>query len=296
MRRINDQRMPIGSTRPNASHEHRGAALAAAVAELVAAARAAWPAIELPTDCFVAYFVARLPAGADPAAALRTVNAADLYLACACAYADPAALAAFDEHCLTAVDRALARLGLDADTIGEVKQRLRRALLVSEDGPPRIVGFAGRGALRSWVRVLAVHEAWAVLRARGRQPAGDDRLAEAASAGATPELEYLKRTYRRDFERAFRVAIQTVPARDRTLLRQHFLDGITINELGALYGVHRVTIGRWLAHARDGVLAATRAHLMQTLDVPRAEIESILRLVLSQIDLELRPLLAQRGT
>lgn len=289
------QRMPMGDRLLDACRGHHGDAPAAAVAEVVAAARAAWPAIELPTDRFVAYFAERLPDDADPAAALRTVNAADLYLACACAHGDPVALAAFDDHCLTAVDRALARLALDADMVGEVKQRLRRALLVSENGPPRIAGYAGRGALRSWVRVLAVHEAWALLRARGRQPASDDRLADLASAGVTPELEYLKRIYRRDFERSFRTAIQSLPARDRTLLRQHFLDGITINELSALHGVHRATIGRWLERARSLVLAATRDHLMESLDVPRAEIESILRLVLSQLDLELRPLFALRG-
>jgi RNA polymerase sigma-70 factor (ECF subfamily) len=285
----------VGDPLLDACPARHGDAFAAAAADVVVAARAAWPAIDLSTDRFIAYFAARLPAGADPAAALRAVNAADLYLACACAQGDPAALAAFDAHCLTAVDRALARLDLDADTVSEVKQRLRRALLVAEHGPPRIAGFAGRGALRSWVRVLAVHEAWAVLRARGRQPAGDDRIADLASAGATPEIDYLKRTYRRDFERAFRAALQTLPARDRTLLRQHFLDGITINELGALHGAHRATIGRWLERARDRVLAATRAHLMETLDVPRAELESILRLVLSQLDLDLRPLLTRRG-
>ncbi|HEX3766320.1 MAG TPA: hypothetical protein VHW23_46830 [Kofleriaceae bacterium] len=272
-----------------------GATLAAEVVRTVAVARAAWPAIELSTDRFVAYLLERLPDGPDPVDALRAVNAADLYLACACAGGDPVALAAFDTHCLTAVDRALARLDLDADMIGELKQRLRHALLVPEHGPPRIVGFAGRGPLRSWVRVLAVHEAWAALRARGRQPAADDRLADLASAGATPELEYLRRTYRPDFERAFRAAIQTLSARDRTLLRQHFLDGITINELGALHRVHRSTIGRWIERARDLVLAATRAHLMENLDVPPAEIESILRLVLSQLDLDVRPLLARRG-
>ncbi|HET9621673.1 MAG TPA: hypothetical protein VFP84_09920, partial [Kofleriaceae bacterium] len=207
---------------------------------------------------------------------------------------DAAALAAFDAHCLAVVDRALARLGLDAAMIDEVKQRLRRALLVPERGPPRIVGFAGRGALRSWVRVLAVHEAWGMLRTAHGHADADDRLAELAAAGASPELEYFKRVYRRDFERAFRAAIQVLSARDRTLLRQHFLDGVGVNQLAALYRVHRATIGRWLETARETVLAATRDHLRATLEVPHAEIESILRLVLSQVELNLRPLLARR--
>ena len=279
----------------DAWHGRDDAALAAAVTSAVAEARAVWPAIDLAAECFVAYLAERLPDDAEPTAALRALHTSDLYLACACTHGDPAALAAFDEHCLTIVDCALARLGLDADTIGEVKQRLRRALLVPEGRPARLVGYAGRGALRSWVRVLAVHEASAMLRVTRAQLAADDRLADLASAGAPPDLEYLRRTYRREFERAFRAAIQTLPPRDRTLLRQHFLDGVHINQLGALYRVHRATIGRWLERARAQVLAATRAHLMEHLDVPRGEIESILRLVLSQLDLDVRPLLARRG-
>jgi RNA polymerase sigma-70 factor (ECF subfamily) len=277
-----------------ASHQRcdlRAAAIACAITD----ARAAWPAIEVSVDAFFAYLAERLPAADDPAAALGALHVADLYLACGCAHGDAAAIAAFDVHCLSVVDRALAKLGLDAATIDEVKQRLRRSLLVPEPGAPRIVGFAGRGALRSWVRVLAVHEAWAMLRTVRGHAEAEDRLVDLASAGASPELEYLKRMYRQDFERAFRAAIQALSARERTLLRQHFLDGVGINELAAVYRVHRATIGRWLENAREAVLGSTRRNLMESLDVPRAEIESILRLVLSQVELNLRPLLAHRG-
>lgn len=260
-------------------------------AAAIADARVAWPAIEVSADAFNAYLAEHLP-GTDDLAALHV---ADLFLACGCAHGDAAAIAAFDAQCLSVVDRALPKLGLDAATIDEVKQRLRRSLLVPEHGPPRIVGFAGRGALRSWVRVLAVHEAWGMLRTT-RAHVDEDRLVDLASAGASPELEYLKRMYRQNFERAFRGAIQALSARERTLLRQHFLDGVGINELAVLYRVHRATIGRWIENAREAVLATTRQRLMDSLDVPRAEIESILRLVLSRIDMNLRPLLAHRGS
>jgi hypothetical protein len=114
------------------------------------------------------------------------------------------------------------------------------------------------------VRVLAVHEAWGVLCATRGQLAPDGDLLDVASAGATPELEHLERAYGPEVERAFRTVILALPARDRTLLRRHFLDGVCINELGRLYRVHRATIRRWLERARDRVLAATRAHLRGT--------------------------------
>ena len=100
----------------------------------------------------------------------------------------------------------------------------------------------------------------------------------------------LVQLYRREFELALREAIQVLSDRERTLVRQHFLDGVTIFQLARLHRVHRATAGRWLENARDAILASTRARLMTRLDVPRGEVESIIRLVLSQLELNLRPL------
>src|SRR5262249_41683920 len=81
---------------------------------------------------------------------------------------------------------------------------------------------------------------------------------------------YFKRVYRREFELAFREAVQSLSDRERILVRQHFLDGVSVNDLGRLYRVHRATAGRWLERARDALLAATRARLMARLAVPAA--------------------------
>jgi len=261
------------------------------LAEIVAHARAAWPTVDLATEHFIAHLADRLPDADDLESALRAMHTADLYLACACLRGDAGAVAAFDAQCLSVVDRALARLGIDGDAVNEVKQRLRRSLLVADDGQPRIAGFAGRGDLRSWLRVLAIHEALAIARRAQRDIAADeDRLVDLACVGASPELEYFKRVYRREFEIAFREAVHSLSDRDRILVRQHFLDGVSVNDIGRLYRVHRATAGRWLDRARDALLAATRDRLMARLDVPPAELESILRLVLSQLEISLRPL------
>ena len=274
-----------------------GANLTVVIGGVVAEARAAWPTIELASDVFIAHLAAHLPDTVEIEAALRGMHTSDLYLACACLHGDSGALAAFDRHCLSVIDRALPRLGIDADTIREVKQRLRHTLLVAESGPPRLAGFAGRGELRSWIRVLAVHEALAIARQAERHiTADEDRLVELACAGASPELEYCKRVYRREFELAFREAVQSLSDRERILVRQHFLDGVSVHDLGRLYRVHRATAGRWLERARDAILAATRARLMERLDVPPAELESILRLVLSRLEISLRPIFRQRRT
>lgn len=272
-----------------------GAALTAMLAGLIAEARSAWPTVELATDVFIAHLADRLTNTGEVEAALRRMHTSDLYLACACLHGDADAVAAFDLHCLTVVDRALPRLGMNADAVGEVKQRLRRSLLVADTGPPRIAGFAGHGDLRSWIRVLAVHEALAIVRKAQREVAADeDRLVDLACVGASPELEYFKRVYRREFAIAFREAVQALSDRERILVRQHFLDGVRVNDIARLYRVHRATAGRWLERARDTLLAATRARLMDRLDVLPIELDSILRLVLSRLEISLRPLFRQR--
>lgn len=288
--------MGQGQRAPSRCSGARDAAIPAVLESAVAEARSAWPTIDLASDRFLEYLGDRLPAGVEIEDALRGVHVSDLYLACACVDGNAAALAAFDGHCFAVVDRALLRLGLHADAVDEVKQRLRRALLVADTGPPRIAAFAGRGDLRSWVRITAVHEALAIARHAQRHGfADDDRLADLVAAGTTPEVEYFKRVYQREFERAFRDAVQALSDRERMLVRLHFLDGVTVQEIGRLYRVHRVTAGRWLEAARDTLLATTRAHLQDRLNVQPAELDSILRLVLSQLQINLRVMFARRA-
>lgn len=247
-----------------------------------AEARAAWPMVDLAPDLFAVYVAERLAANAERAAGLRL---ADLYLACACVHGDEHAIAVFERHCLSVIDGALPRLGLDADAVGEVKQRLRRWLLVPEGGPPRLVDFAGYGDLRGWVRVIAVHEGLAMLRrARRSTPFDDDRMMAALSVRDGPEIDYLKHFYRREFKLAFTEAMAGLADRDRTLLRQQYLDGLSVMEIARLYRVHRITAGRWLEVARRGLLSATRATLMARLDVRGDDVDSILRLIGSQLD------------
>lgn len=68
-----------------------------------------------------------------------------------------------------------------------------------------------------------------------------------------------------------------------------------VNEIARLYRVHRATAGRWLERARDTILTTTRARLMERLNIPRSEIESIVRLVLSQLEINMRPLFGGRA-
>jgi RNA polymerase sigma-70 factor (ECF subfamily) len=263
--------------------------------ELYDKACAAWPGVHVSVAAFADYVGSRLPADAPAEEALRRIHALDLYLACACADGQPAALAAFDRHCLSVVDRALPRLRVDEDLILEIKQQLRERLLVRQGGPPRIVEFSGRGDLRSWLRVMAVRDALATLRrARKESPVEDEVLMQAIWHAGDAELAPMKDAYRSEFKRAFADALKATAERDRTLLRQHVIDGLGIDELGRLYRVHRATAARWVERARREVLERTRAALMDRLQVAAPELDSIMRLIQSRIEVSVRILMRRR--
>jgi RNA polymerase sigma-70 factor (ECF subfamily) len=263
--------------------------------EIIDAAQRTYPTIEVPPAAFASYLRERLPAELPPPLALRQAHTADLYLACACARGDAGAFGVFDDRCLLPLDRVLFRLGIDAQGIDDVKQDIRGRVLVGDGKPPQITNFSGRGDLRGWVRVMAVR--WALqrrCRARREVPLDDDQLLQQLVGPGHPELEYQKRVYRAEFQRAFSEALRALPDRERTLLRQHYVDALTVDELGSLYRVHRATAARLLVRARVLVLEATRDRMMAHLHVQSSDLDSIIRMIRSQLEISLRGLRRRR--
>jgi RNA polymerase sigma-70 factor (ECF subfamily) len=268
----------------------------ASLLDIIGAARRACPAIELPPEVFVAYLGDRLPVHVPLAVALRQTHTADLYLACACARRDVRAFALFEDRCINRLDRMLAKMGICEDLCAEIKQDIRDRVLIGSRGPAEILDYTGRGDLRGWVHVMAARQAVRRQhRARRECPLNDgEMLAQAAVAGS-PESEYVKRVYGREFKAAFEGALRDLPDRERLLLRQHYVDALTIDELAALYRVHRSTAARLVERARLLVLEETHARMLSRLEVQPQELESIIRMIRSQLEITLRALRRRRG-
>jgi len=254
----------------------------------IGAARAAWPHVHVPDEVAEAYVRERLGAS-PPARPSPDPTVAALYLACGCVHGDPAAIRAFDDRYMPDVAHAIERLRLPPADVADVTQSIRQQLLT---GPtPRLAEYAGRGELAAWLRVIAVRAA--LKRIRGRKPEvdADDALLALRSVGDDPELGYMKELYRRAFRESFDAALEGLDVRDRTLLRQHFVDGLAIDDLAPLYQVHRATVARWVQRSRDKLLDETRRQFMQRARVSARECESVLRMVKSRIDVTLSKLL-----
>ena len=258
-------------------------AAAAAWAAVIAGAKLAWPTVKL-DEVQLAEFIAARIEGTDLAAAIAAAPAGDLAIAAACAAQEPTAHAAF-EAVLGEVNAAGASTRASPDLIAEVKQLLRVQLLVAREGkPPGIAGYKGKGPLRGWVRITATRELIRHLKKQQRETPIERSLEDALGAASDPMLSQLKAEYRTEFATALREAIEQLSAEDRTLLRQSIVDQLSIDAIGAAFGVHRATAARWLSRARAALVSSTRNILSQRLKLPVEEIDSVIRLVQSRLD------------
>ena len=261
---------------------------------IVAEGRAAWP--DLAVDAVdVVGFIARQVTDELADAALDGLRPADLYLACGCAKGVTGAINAFDRDYMREVDIALARMRIGPPRLSDVKQLVRQRLFVGGGtaGAPtsagKIAEYGGRGDLRRWVRSVAVRTCLNDLRKGKREILVDDDqlIAQHAIAADDPEVEYMKRTYANEFKQAFASALEQLGPREQTLLRYHHVDGLNIDEIGAIYRVHRVTAFRWLEKAKEMLVKSTLEILRGRLKLPADELDSVLRMIRSQIHLSI---------
>ncbi len=252
-------------------------------------AAAAWPTVRLSYERYVEHVEERIAARASEPRerVIRTLPAADVYLAAACADGDPAALAAVRDALVPALRQALGKLGMTPASIDETIQHVLVAVFVGDGRPPQIREYGGRGTLRSWLRTIAVRTGRRMLGLEA-QGAGDDELSELPAAVADPELALLRTRYGEQVREAFAAAFAALGERERNVLRQYYIDGLTIDQLAALYQVNRATTARWVAGARLAVVGHTREQLVGRFGIAPTDVDSILRLVRSQLDVSLK--------
>nr|WP_225938087.1 sigma-70 family RNA polymerase sigma factor [Myxococcus sp. RHSTA-1-4] len=265
------------------------------LSRLLEAARAPWPGVELEGPRFAGHLARLLAGDASPEDAEK-LNLSDVYLARAAADGLPSALQAFEARFLPEVDAAVARLKLPPTGLDEVRQLLRQRMLVgTADAPARLAAYPGTGPLSGWVRAAALWLALDWQRQRsGQAHAEDADLSVLVAPGDDPELAYLKTTYRAEFNASFASALAALEPRQRNFLRLKYLDGLSIDQLGALYGVHRSTAARWVVGAQEALLQETRRRLTERLRLTRSQLDSVLRLISSQLDVSLSRLLRSR--
>jgi RNA polymerase sigma-70 factor, ECF subfamily len=250
----------------------------------------AWPRVILDRESFRAEVERRAASlGLSPG----DLHTSDLYLAQACARGDENAIAAFERELISSLPQALSRTNASAAAIDEVCQQVRLRVLVGDrEAPPRIMEYSGRGSLASWLRVVALRLHADLHRGSGKHRASVECEDEPAVAERTPELALALHRYGPAIEQAIRIALSELEPRDRTIMRLVYVDGQSLERIGALYGVHKATVSRWLSAARASVLerSARGARLALGLSDTR-EAGSLIESLQSGLDLSLSGLL-----
>jgi RNA polymerase sigma-70 factor (ECF subfamily) len=264
------------------------AKLEPALAEAIARGAAAHPAIAVAATTVADFLGTHADEARAPSDWLPTRNVADVHLVCGILRGNPAALAELERRIVPELHAAVRRLLGNGDRAGEIVAAVREKLVVGVDARgPRIADYGGHGELAVWMRVVAIRAALDELRRTQRMVAVDDHLWEVASPSLDPALALVKRESAALIKAAFHVGLMALSPRQRNLLRQHLIDGLTIDELGVIYQVHRVTAARWLAAARADLWSHTRRQLRETLRLSDSAIGNMLDEIRSTLDLSI---------
>ncbi len=256
-------------------------------ADLHRAACAAHPGVELSLEAFEAAW--RKRGAPDPA------RAADVFVAAAIEEGNEQALRWLGQR----VHQAVAALGsrvpqhLHADVESEV---LSLVAVAAPDRPARVADYAARGPFLGWLQVVVSRAAL------GRAQAASPRLADEELERAVlddlqqpaqaPELVALRSRFQGVLGPSLRAAAGRLDARARSLISMHYLDSVSLEEIARAYQVHRATAARWLADARESFLEATRDELAKRAKLSRLEVDSVVRVLQSQVDVSLRRVMA----
>lgn len=276
---------------PQVAASTNAGALQQVLAEILAAARERYPELTVSDEAYVVHLARRV----DPSVpvveelALRR-RTEDLLLACACAEGDRAAIARLESECIRSAQKYLGKRGIAGDVVEEANQNVRERLLVG-DGTPKILEYDGKGELRTWVRVVVVREAISLAKKGQNEVPLSYDLLEAPDLRDTPEAAYFKSRYRTAYKAAFEAAVEALTPRQRALLRQQVVLGMNVDEIAVVYQVHRATAARWAQAARDELVSKVRQELAVRLNVSRDELESIVRMIESQLTVSMGRLL-----
>jgi RNA polymerase sigma-70 factor (ECF subfamily) len=275
------------------------AKLGAKLAAHLAGGRASWPNVALEPETFVAHLARHAGKTAAPETFVDTVHGTDLYLAWGVCQRDKAALTYFEERFMAQVPLFVLRVRVGRDVVDEVQQKLRESLLLgvspsgrgaaAEDAPhPKIADYSGRGPLGGWLRMAAVRTALNHVRS---PCASFEPLQQELSSCSDPELAYLQERAGREFAEAFGRVLGKLAPEDRAILRLHYLQGLTMDQLARAYKTPRSTIARRITRVREQIVTETEALLRVELRLSPSSIASVIRQARSQLQVTITRLL-----
>ena len=115
----------------------------------------------------------------------------------------------------------------------------------------------------------------------------DERELLGLTAPSDPRLDHLKDQLGQAIKRAFAGAVASLAPRQRTFLRHAYVDRLTLDQIASTYALHRATVARTLASAREHLMAHTREAVAVELGVAPTELASAIAALDTHLELSL---------
>jgi RNA polymerase sigma-70 factor (ECF subfamily) len=242
--------------------------------------KGSWPSLDLPLAGFAAF------AGRDRRLAdLSPEMISDLFLAAACAHNVSGALQTFRNRLFPVVAQAAKSYDASGPFAEEVYQHVSELMFVGgPDGQPKILNYQGEGPLASFIGTAARRVALRMATSSARFT-GEEALVHQLSQMHTQETSILKQQHRDLFNRALVMAVRQLSGRERLVLRLNLSERVSTTKIAAMYRVSQPTVSRWIQRAARTIFAKVKDLVCDELDIDTRELESLLLLVRSQIEI-----------
>ncbi len=251
--------------------------LGARVLEALRRAQARYSEFDVDDEAFIERLGALCEADLER---LHGLALTDLWLAHAAGTGCSRAVEVFEHTVFGPRVEAIRKRFGDDTTVEDEAQALRLNLIA--DTEPLLLSFRGQGSLQGWVSV-ALGRAVARSRARRRRAVADGL--ETLDEILEDELDLSGLTERAEAKSilvaALREAVTSVDAQHRILLKLHICDGLVIDDLAQLLGVHRATASRRLERARRALADEVRSRIKGAHGLDSRQVDSLLRRVRS---------------
>lgn len=265
------------------------------LSEQISSAETNCPGVRVPRARFIDFLAPCLDENEPLTSAIERLPIHDLWLACACLDGDDAAVRALHDIVQEVARTAVAGVGVDQAVREDIGQDFGvRLLFGTPSTPPLIARYNGLAPLRSWLRLMMVRSAVHLKKRNERHRPYEDQMIEGLALDtADPELSYLKAHYVQEFRAAFKEALLELDAKEQNTLRYLVVEGLRVQEIANFFGVNRVTVSKRLRAIRQRLLKRTRYKLSLTLQADPEQLDSIIRMIQTRLDITVNCLTEQ---
>lgn len=214
-------------------------------------------------------------------ASVRNRHFDDLLFAMACLQHNDSAIRLLTRDLIPRACAALDRRGLAFED--DLRAQLSHDLLFADN--PLLQSYYGKGRLLGWLKVIIKRRAQKLVAQAPATVDDETQLVNAVAGTQNDQHRYMVSEVKEIFREALRHTITHLPAADRLLLRQYFVDQLTIDKLAALYGQHRTTYARRISRMIEDIRVAIRNSITDNANISSVEYESYERLIAGSFEI-----------